>query len=99
MLYLFLAVFVGQIELLDSESFSMEHPLQAHHGSVDMLQTLTEVMPADERVYDTCRIVISAGSDHFIKLWELQLKARDDVQFQLQLLPLLAVLGTESIAH
>ena len=98
-LFLHLPAFVCQIELLESEGFHMTHPVKAHHGRVDLLETLTEVAPGDERMYDMCRILVSVGSDKFIKLWELQLMARDDVELELQLLPILSVLETESFAH
>ena len=89
-LYL-LPLTVCQIELLESECFHMAHTLKAHHGSVDFLESLTEVMPGEEQMCHTRRILVSAGSDLFIRLWELQLLARDGLQFEMQLIQVVAV--------
>ncbi|XP_025108519.1 WD repeat-containing protein 87-like [Pomacea canaliculata] len=62
----------GQISVLESESFTLPAPVQAHLGCVYCLESVAEVSLEEQVQYTTCRYILSAGSDNTVKLWYLR---------------------------
>ncbi|KAL8565465.1 hypothetical protein ACOMHN_049442 [Nucella lapillus] len=74
---------LAEIDLLESDNLHMTKPLQAHHGRVMCLVALTELTSDRSQTCDTTRVLLSAGSDMYIKVWRLRMLAREGVGFEL----------------